>query len=732
MELQLLQSHFGSCLASQNSGGNARCRLAEKHGFARLNPCGLVASVDASPTLKGSAEGAEYKRLLRESRVARALRDVAGALGASLELDELLELVLGKLTDLLASDRAMLFLLDERKRELVSRSAGGEEDYPVRVPLNDGVLSTVVRTGRALRVDDFSASEWTPEWEQVLAYETRCALAAPLKNNLSRTIGVLLVLNKKGEETFSEDDAEILSVLAKQAAIAIDNSRLLVTLIRKNQQLQQAQEQLTRRVRDLELLFDLERNTAHAHSHEELARAVLESLAKACSAGGALLVLAEDSPSEYIDYSLTRSARFPGQTREPPAEFRSTLSPRDGILAQVIHSSTPIQLDSMDSPLVQEGLPEVHSMIAEPLEGEEQVSLGALALINKRGGPFTAEDLGLLRLVSANLSTAVRLFNTKQVREKEERLSSIGRLLSQVVHDLKSPLTVISGYVQLMEESSERATRQRYAAEILKQFKALGAMQREVLAFARGETQVFARRVIMDRLLSDVAEQMRPELSEKGVELKISAVPKLIAHLDSERITRALQNLIRNAAEAMAPLGGGVVRVRADADGETLTLRVWDTGPGIPASIAPRLFQSFVTAGKAEGTGLGLAIVKRIVEEHGGSVKLAQVPRGACFLMTLPGAIVTFGASDLAVDEVLAGGNTSLGERTPERSASVKKTAAKKTSAKKVAKKTPLRRAPKTNSPKKKPLKNKQTSRRATQNKPPPPKKAEKKKGKKR
>jgi signal transduction histidine kinase len=319
----------------------------------------------------------------------------------------------------------------------------------------------------------------------------------------------------------------------------------------------------------------------------------------------------------------------------------------------VIHSSFPIQLDSMDSPLVQAGIPEVHSMIAEPLEGEEQQALGALALINKRGGPFTAEDLGLLRLVSANLSTAVRLFNTKQVRAKEERLSSIGRLLSQVVHDLKSPLTVISGYVQLMEESSERAARQLYASEILKQFKALGAMEREVLAFARGETQDFARRVIMDRLLADVGEQMRPELAEKGVQLKISAMPKLIGHLDSERITRALQNLIRNAAEAMAPLGGGIVRVRADAEGETLTLRVSDTGPGIPASIAPRLFQSFVTAGKAQGTGLGLAIVKRIVEEHGGSVQVAQVPRGACFLMTLPGAVVVPGAASVESESVV-------------------------------------------------------------------------------
>src|SRR5690606_18511407 len=63
------------------------------------------------------------------------------------------------------------------------------------------------------------------------------------------------------------------------------------------------------------------------------------------------------------------------------------------------------------------------------------------------------------------------------------------------------------------------------------------------------------------------------------------------------------------------------------------------TGPGIPPSIVPRLFQSFVTAGKSEGTGLGLAIVKRIVEEHGGTVQLAPVSRGACFLMHIPNAV---------------------------------------------------------------------------------------------
>ena len=131
------------------------------------------------------------------------------------------------MVDLLACDRAILFLLDERKRELVSRSSGGDDDYPIRLPLGEGLLSQVVRTGRRAQVDDFSLSNAEADWDATLSYKSKSALAAPLKNNLSRTIGVLLVLNRKDGNAFDDEDSEILSVLAKQAAIAIDNSRPL-------------------------------------------------------------------------------------------------------------------------------------------------------------------------------------------------------------------------------------------------------------------------------------------------------------------------------------------------------------------------------------------------------------------------------------------------------------------------------------------------------------------------
>jgi signal transduction histidine kinase len=98
-----------------------------------------------------------------------------------------------------------------------------------------------------------------------------------------------------------------------------------------------------------------------------------------------------------------------------------------------------------------------------------------------------------------------------------------------------------------------------------------------------------------------------------------------------------VNNLARNAAEAMGRGGGKlVVKVTRDKSDRALVISVSDTGPGIPKQIEHRLFQSFVTSGKAGGTGLGLAIVKKIAEEHGGSVTVQSSSRGATFKVRLP------------------------------------------------------------------------------------------------
>ena len=590
-----------------------------------------------SETVQNAPEGPSLdptEALRRERRVSAALREVGVALGTTFDLDDLLELILSKLTDLVEADRATLYLLDEGKKELVSRLVVGDQVRSIRMKLGHGIPGMVAQTGKSIRIRDaYSDPKFERDWDLLTGYRTKSMLVAPLKNHLGRTIGVIQVLNKKSGQEFTGDDESILSALSTQAAVAIDNSRLFLSLIQKNKQLLDTTDQLQRKLQDLSLLFELERRTARATTLEELALAVLGQCAAACEARGAALLLSEEDTGDLVEYLF--------DSQNPSELRRIGVKSREGFLGAAMAEEDILSLhgagsDPRWSAHIEGsfGFP-VISVLAVPLEGESS-PLGAIGLFSREeAGAFDDADTSLLRLVSANVSTAVRLFNANRSRERSQRLTSIGRLLSQVIHDFKSPMSVISGYTQLMADADDRHVRAEYSEEILKQFDLLTAMQREVLEFARGEKTVFVRKVYLNKFFADVRRQLTLEINGKPIELLFQVDTKLVARFDEGRLARVIHNLARNAIEAMGEVGG-VLTIGARMDGQDLLITVQDTGPGIPAAIEGQLFQSFVTMGKAGGTGLGLAIVKKIVEEHGGSVSVTSSSAGAIFELRLP------------------------------------------------------------------------------------------------
>jgi signal transduction histidine kinase len=279
--------------------------------------------------------------------------------------------------------------------------------------------------------------------------------------------------------------------------------------------------------------------------------------------------------------------------------------------------------------------------LAVPLEGDDGHPMGAIALYDKRDMVgFSDEDKGLLVIIAANASTAIRLQLSREAREHEDRLTTIGRLLSGVIHDLKTPLTVISGYVQLMQSAESKEQRDEYAEHVLKQFDHISAMQREVLEFARGEKSILIRKVYLAKFFEDVKNQLESDLKNRDIELIVDVQDRGTARFDEGKILRVVHNLARNAAEAMADRGGKfTITVRKDKTTKELIITFADNGPGIPKEIEHRLFQSFATSGKKGGTGLGLAIVKKIAEEHKGSIVLhAARGGGATFELRIPQA----------------------------------------------------------------------------------------------
>ncbi|MDF2693206.1 MAG: Adenylate cyclase [Labilithrix sp.] len=592
------------------------------------------------------------EELARERRIGVALREVGLALGTTLDLEQLLELILEKINDAVEADRATLYLLDERRNELVSRIVQGEEVRQIRLKIGQGIAGHVAQTSKTLLVNDpYNDPRFNADLDHASGYRTRSILAVPMKNHLGRTIGVIQVLNKKSGP-FTDHDAITLAALSTQAAIAIDNSRLFLSVTQKNTELLEIKEQLEHRVRDLKLLFDLESAMGRATSLDELFTGVLsEALRTSEAYAGAFVMKAPDGVNGQL-YLMFQGG---GTLHRHTVKAGSGLTGAAIADGEVVFTNDAAAHPSHD-PSFDELLGEpTRACIAVPLEGEDGDAMGTIALFNKRRIPgsaprltgaardeeFTEEDRALLLLIAANASTAVRLQLARESREREERLTSIGRLLSGVIHDIKTPLTVISGYVQMMQAADKRALREEYAELALKQFEHIGAMQRDLLEFARGERNLLVRKVYLSKFFGDVKEQLQTQLARVGVELVIDLQDKGIARFDEGKILRIVHNLARNAAEAMADKGGRftikVSRAKATRNTEeAIVVTFSDTGPGIPKEIEHRLFQSFVTSGKKGGTGLGLAITKRIAEEHGGTISVKSTSKGATFTLRLP------------------------------------------------------------------------------------------------
>ncbi len=579
----------------------------------------------AAPPLANPAWGG-----LDASRAA-ALVEIGLALSSTLDPDALLGVVVDRAAQIVAADGATLFLHDRASGELWSKVLRGAQLREIRLPVGRGLAGWVARSGKAVAVADaYQDARFDPAIDRRSGYRTRSVVCAPLVGRNGQILGVLEVVHRK-VGVFGPEEQRLVAAVASQAAIAVENAQLFSEAAERNAALDLARADLEHRLAELDLLLGVERRLSAAPDLRAGIDAVLEHALKVVRAdAGAVLLVEERSGQLY--FRTARGGR-------PDAVMGLRLPRGKGIAGVVADRGRPILANDVakekafDSRLADRIGYEVRSAVCVPIrDGDETV--GALELLNKRGG-FTEEDQAILAAVAAQVGVRVASERVRDERAREDRLATIGQLLSGIMHDLRNPMTVISGYMQLMIRENDAAERERTCDLLLKQFDLVNAMTREVLDFARGKVQVFRRKVLVNLFMDDVADALRRELEPAGVELRVRLSYASAARFDEVKLRRAIVNVARNAAQAMPK--GGRFSVHVAKRGDDLVFRMSDTGPGIAEEIRERLFQSFATHGKEDGTGLGLAIVKRIAEEHGGSIAFrTRTGRGTTFTLTIP------------------------------------------------------------------------------------------------
>jgi len=277
---------------------------------------------------------------------------------------------------------------------------------------------------------------------------------------------------------------------------------------------------------------------------------------------------------------------------------------------------------------------QTRSLIAIPLIAQDQ-PIGVLEAINKRSGAFTDTDKEILTVLGAQAAVAIQ----------NSRLFLQSDLIAELVHEIRTPLSAILAAAQLLRlPRLSDAQREQTIDAIEHEARYLNTLTTTFLDLARLESgrAKFTRDTIeVKPLVTEVVNLFAGQAAERNITFAIEIpddFPPLIA--DYGKIKQVLLNLVSNAVKYNRP--GGHIRIAAfQEDDGSITISVSDTGPGISPEHQKRLFQKFYrvsdSAKQAGGSGLGLYICKRIVEAHGGTIRVESQPgQGTTFLFTLP------------------------------------------------------------------------------------------------
>jgi two-component system sensor histidine kinase HydH len=257
-------------------------------------------------------------------------------------------------------------------------------------------------------------------------------------------------------------------------------------------------------------------------------------------------------------------------------------------------------------------------VIATALEGDDGAHLGFVVL---------CRDLSEIRRLEDEVA-------------RSRRLASIGRLAAGVAHEIRNPLSSIKGFATYFKQRYRDVPEdQKTAGIMIQEVERLNRVIGELLEFARPLT-LQRKPVSMKGLIDHSWRLVKGDLDRQGIRMEVDLPGELKDVLvDPDRMNQVLLNLYLNAIEAMKEGGTLIVRVSQPAGTRDTTITVADTGRGIPEKDLGHVFDPYFTT-KPSGTGLGLAIVHKIIETHGGEIRVDSGPgRGTSVTLHFPDSV---------------------------------------------------------------------------------------------
>ncbi|MBK9051285.1 MAG: GAF domain-containing protein [Chloroflexi bacterium] len=569
------------------------------------------------------------------------LNEVIRTLNSIREPDSLLDLILDKSIELLNAEAGSFLIVDQNTGELefkLVRGPTGQSLLGHVCPSAQGVAGTVAQTGQPAIVNK---AQEDPRWfsgvDSSTRFTTQSILSAPLVHQ-NEVWGVLQIVNKRNKAPFNDMDLTLINTFAGQSVVAMDNARLL----------QQTDQALQRRVHELAILQQLGRNLNTTLDLNRVLEMTLDWAMLICeaTAGSILLVDENDRLVAFVSENYARDFSLAADTQ----------ATKVGLAGEVIRTGEPrltrnVQLE----PMYLAAAPHTRSQLTLPIVHKQQV-IGALVVESNEYDDFDEEDLDAAASLVNVAATSIA--NAQLYEQVNEANRAKSEFVSMVSHELKTPITAIRGYTDLMLAglTGEVNDKQKSFLEtITANIKRMDNLIKDLTDISRietGQLNVNLEPIAFANVVSETMQATRGIHESKNIIVHLDMpndLPPVMG--DHSRLVQVLTNLLSNAYKYSPPDTEVTVTVKTDVTPSDnglsipqpiVVCAVKDTGYGISAEDQARLFTKFFRSEDSNirtspGTGLGLSITKGIIELHRGDIWLeSELGQGTTFAFTIP------------------------------------------------------------------------------------------------
>jgi signal transduction histidine kinase len=566
------------------------------------------------------------------------LNQVSQAINQTLDLENVLQLIMEKSLELLDAEAGSLLLADDEGEALtfeVVLSPVGNKLHGVQLAVSGGsIVGTVASTRQPLIVNDAQVDpRWDTSFDENTGFQTHNLICVPMVSR-NRLVGVIELVNKRAPARFSKEDTELLGSFAAQAAIAIENARLFTL----------TDQALAERVQELHTLQLIDQQLNATLDFARIMDLTLEHAMGAVSASSGMVgVMNEEGDGLYLVAQRGTPTEY--------ERYRDEVWPiQQGIIGRVARTTQPVLLGHTHNEAnLEPVVDQTHSHLAVPILYQDEVQ-AVISLESPYLDSFDQRDLDFMIRLADHAAIAIE--NARLYEQAQAANQAKTEFMSVASHELKIPMTSIKGYAKLLTlgAGGDLTQQQREFLEIISsnvdRMDRLVADLLDVSRIEAGRLRLEMGQVDMREVINTVIQSVKAQIEAKQLALEIDA-PATLPPVwgDHDRVIQILNNLVSNAYK-YTPDGGEIqiiVNGQTDpASSGRLAVSVRDTGLGISPEDQQKLFTKFFRADDPRvrdvpGTGLGLSITKSLVEIHGGEIWFqSKADRGTTFTFTLP------------------------------------------------------------------------------------------------